>query len=154
MFRKVIMTSSKAPSFHQFISLVPSVPSQPFDCKLFYSCKLCNSNANGISELLSFEQGMFLCIVAMNFDCGAVHKEVSERMAKIELWDAIVLRRSLFYLYILQYFRVLLRQATKTGARKARGVRHPCVLLVFASLLPRAPEKRELKERTRQKPLL
>ena len=90
------MTSSKAPPFHQFISLVRSVPSQTFDCKLFYSCKLCNSNANGISELLSFEQGMFLCIVAMNFDCGAVHKEVSERMAKIELWDAIVLTRILF----------------------------------------------------------
>lgn len=121
MFRKVIMTSSKAPSFHQFISLVPSVPSQTFDCKLFYSCKLCNSNANGISELLSFEQGMFLCIVAMNFDCGAVHKEVSERMAKIELWDAIVLRRSLFYLYILQYFGFFLGKRLKLARGKQEG---------------------------------
>lgn len=121
MFRKVIMTSSKAPSFHQFISLVPSVPSQTFDCKLFYSCKLCNSNANGISELLSFEQGMFLCIVAMNFDCGAVHKEVSERMAKIELWDAIVLRRSLFYLYILQYFGFFSGKRLKLARGKQEG---------------------------------
>lgn len=121
MFRKVIMTSSKAPSFHQFISLVPSVPSQTFDCKLFYSCELCSSNANRISELLSFEQGTFLCIVATNFDCGAVHKEVSEQMGKIEPWDAILLRRSLFYLYILQYFGFFSGKRLKLAQGKQEG---------------------------------